>query len=199
MQRASRASVLIALLGALFISLGTASAFAAPSGAPAPAGSRQPVLSAHQQKVLHRQFREDEIRALVSVSSPQEIQQLVTAIEDPAALAHSAGSASAPQGAFAVALAADDAPNGCSFSPDAWGSADFKPTCDRHDICYSTPSTTDRRDCDGTFRAGLREECLRAYGQTGARSRACLGVADVYYYAVRSAGWNFYEGQGRNN
>lgn len=88
------------------------------------------------------------------------------------------------------------ATNGCSFSPDSWGRADFKPTCDEHDICYSSPSTVPRLTCDNVFRDRLRQVCVNAYGPTGFQSSACRGVAATYYQAVRTAGRSFYDGQG---
>ena len=57
----------------------------------------------------------------------------------------------------------------------------------------------DRLDCDTVFLSGLTASCTRAYPTETIRRNACLGVADVYYYAVRNAGGAFYEGQGLNN
>lgn len=41
--------------------------------------------------------------------------------------------------------------DGCSYSPDQWGKANFKPACDRHDICYSKSSKVNRKTCDTEF------------------------------------------------
>lgn len=38
--------------------------------------------------------------------------------------------------------------DGCTWVPDSWGSANFRPACDRHDFCYSRQSSQDRLTCD---------------------------------------------------
>lgn len=91
------------------------------------------------------------------------------------------------------------APNGCSFFPDKWGKANFKPTCDKHDICYSSTSRTNRYDCDKAFHSRLLTVCAVTYPIGSAKGKACAVVATDYYAAVRSLGWARYKGKGKNN
>ncbi|GAA0966884.1 hypothetical protein [Frigoribacterium faeni] len=52
-------------------------------------------------------------------------------------------------------------PNGCTLSPDRWGNANFRPACDKHDICYG--SKMNRKDCDLQFRTNLMNICIATY------------------------------------
>lgn len=90
------------------------------------------------------------------------------------------------------------APNGCSYSPDTWGKAKFRPACDAHDICYGNKKKINRLTCDVAFLGNLTYACNKAYPK-GATRNSCAGVAGGYYTAVRGAGWAFYKGNGRNN
>lgn len=87
-------------------------------------------------------------------------------------------------------------PNGCSYSPDSWGEANFRPTCDSHDICYSSTSDLSRQHCDQRLRYGLRAACDAAYSDGSQQETACLGAANTYYRAVRILGRSHYEGTG---
>lgn len=87
-------------------------------------------------------------------------------------------------------------PNGCSYSPDSWGAANFRPTCDSHDICYSSTSDLSRKLCDQRLRYGLRAACDAAYPDGNQQETACLGAANTYYRAVRIFGRSHYEGTG---
>ena len=110
--------------------------------------------------------------------------------------------ASAPSSAAAVDAAAP-APVGapavvmsqyCTWSPDSWGRADFRPACAAHDQCYSPGSTTSRLACDERLRADLSIACAGVYG--GASLSTCHGVASTYYRAVRWFGRSRYLGTG---
>ena len=90
-------------------------------------------------------------------------------------------------------------PNGCSYSPDRWFKANFKPTCDNHDRCYASNSSKDRLTCDQTFHSGLNRACYVAYSRTTVRLNTCYGVAATYYAAVRNFGSGSYKGKGKNN
>lgn len=87
-------------------------------------------------------------------------------------------------------------PNGCSFSPDKWGKANFKPTCDKHDVCYSKGSKTDRKRCDDKFMVGLVSVCKSTYGIKSPKFATCSAIAGTYYQAVRKVGKSFYKGSG---
>jgi len=82
----------------------------------------------------------------------------------------------------------------CTWSPDSWGRADFRPACSAHDRCYSPGSTASRLDCDQRLRADLRLACAGAY--RGASLSTCRGVASTYYGAVRWLGRSRYLGAG---
>ena len=115
------------------------------------------------------------------------------------ALPASAGSSSQAAGVDAVAPAGVSAPAAvtsqyCTWSPDSWGRADFRPACSTHDRCYSPGSTTSRLVCDQQLRADLRLACSSAY--QGASLRTCHGVASTYYGAVRWFGRSRYLGAG---
>ena len=151
-----------------------------------------------QSDVLLRNFSPQEILELEEISSKAEIQDLVRIIEGASPRRAAQGSA-IPQATVVPLAAATDETNGCSYSPDQWRRADFKPTCDDHDRCYSSTSYVNRLDCDTVFLSGLRASCTGAYPTEAFRRSACLGVADLYYFAVRNTGGAFYEGQGLNN
>lgn len=89
-------------------------------------------------------------------------------------------------------------PNGCSFSPDKWGKANFKPVCDKHDICYSKGSKTSRKSCDQKFLAGLLGVCSKTYEpkKHAVKYTACSSVAGGYYQAVRKLAKSYYKGSG---
>lgn len=92
-------------------------------------------------------------------------------------------------------FAAMKAPNGCTMSPDRWGSVNFKPACDKHDICYANKKKISRLSCDKAFRTNLKAICKASLNDKRAITR-CKGIADVYYGFVRAAGWAFYKGNG---
>lgn len=59
----------------------------------------------------------------------------------------------------------------------------FKPACDEHDTCYSTPGRS-KASCDSEFLANMNTLCATfAFGGLG----VCQAEAQVYYQAVRSA------------
>lgn len=182
----SKVSMKISLI---FISLGAtlswAQAASAETSRVLPTGS---AVIEENFTSLSMFFSDDELSALDEISTTIEIEQLVAVIEDPEVV-----------GRDEIATrAVATRQNGCSFTPDRWGSVNFKPICDRHDICYGPSSRTNRIDCDKRFRAGLIAECVRGYG-SGVRSGACKGVAEAYYRGVRTAGSRFYKGRGLNN
>lgn len=181
------AKFVISLFIALFMALGASSL---ASAAPAVSSvSSLKKINSYEYKVLKKNFTGQQINALDSMATDQEISQLVAVIQNPNAAVETVN-----QPRLMVATYASSAPNGCSYSPDSFGSANFKPTCDAHDLCYSDFSTTDRIDCDKTFLQGLLAECSRVY--TGIKRSTCNVVANTYYTAVRTVGGSFYEGQG---
>ncbi|ADH92304.1 phospholipase A(2) [Arcanobacterium haemolyticum] len=144
-------------------------------------------INEHQYEVLASEFTLEEIQEIDKVSSEYEVWELTQAIEDPQQYI-------ARKHSFFRA-----ATNGCSFSPDRWGNANFKPACDSHDICYSSSSHADRSTCDRAFHASLTRICSLSYARGTAGRSACNGIANVYYNAVRKLGSSFYEGKGRND
>lgn len=161
---------------------------------PASAGTTSPIkrntVSSYEYSVLLKKFTKAEIQEIKEISTQSEITELVNLIENPTGLTPKAFTP--PEG---IAVAA--APNGCTLSPDRWGRANFKPVCDRHDICYT--SATNRKTCDSRFLSGLKSVCTKSYPNQKIRRGACLKIADTYYTAVRAAGSRFYKGSGRNN
>lgn len=146
---------------------------------------------------LNEVLSPQEVHALENEFSPEELEAIERSINQGLAQAESG----VYDGGYVGSLGAHVpmAPNGCTMSPDRWGSVNFRPSCDAHDICYSPSSTTNRYDCDRRFLANLIVECNRAYRVNTASGIACSGVAGNYYGAVRSAGWMFYKGRGANN
>lgn len=144
-------------------------------------------IDTHQYEVLSSEFTEEEIQEIDKESTEFEVWELTQAIEDPQRYV-------ARKNSFFRA-----ATDGCSFSPDSWGKANFKPACDSHDICYSSTSHIDRLACDRAFHANLTRICSLSYGRGTAGRSACHSIANVYYNAVRNFGAPFYAGKGRNN
>jgi hypothetical protein len=93
-------------------------------------------------------------------------------------------------------------PNGCGAAdgphvPDQWGSANFEPCCNAHDICYGT-CLQNKATCDSNFLTCMQGSCDTVYPPgTGvahaARNRACRGVAVVYYKAVSNLGQSAFD------
>lgn len=86
----------------------------------------------------------------------------------------------------------------CTWSPDSYGSADFKPACAAHDVCYSSNSYRDRATCDWAFKGDLNFACNTEYASWWEYTdkQACNGVAWTYYQAVRNYGESHYNGKG---
>jgi hypothetical protein len=65
----------------------------------------------------------------------------------------------------------------------------FTPSCDRHDLCYSTLGT-DLDGCDNTFLSDMRSACRSSFNPlwAGPLYLACLDTANQYYLAVRAHG-----------
>lgn len=104
------------------------------------------------------------------------------------------GATASAQGGPLAAAATDY----CTYSPDSYGSANFKPACAAHDKCYSSSSKVSRLTCDKRFKSGLNASCNKAYDNwyDYPDKKACNGVAWTYYQAVRKAGKSHYHGQG---
>lgn len=112
----------------------------------------------------------------------------------------------APAGASAPAAATGMASLDAEFEcgPNNWvgklvpdnppGGADFHSACVAHDTCYSTGSTTSRIACDEAFLSRMRQACADE-GQ----GSFCNGIAQAYYYVVRTSGGSYYKGSGAND
>jgi len=91
-------------------------------------------------------------------------------------------------------------PNGCGGAgsiftpiiPNRFGSADFTPCCDTHDICYGTCNKV-KSQCDNNFLGCLQASCMAAYSDKPVRLKACLKVAGIYFGFVDSRGQNFFD------
>ena len=68
----------------------------------------------------------------------------------------------------------------CTWSPDAWFSADFRGPCARHDLCYQE-HTAGKAACDSRFHSDLDSNCNYFYPEG---STSCLAASDTYYAAV---------------
>lgn len=176
-------SVLSSALLLLSFGVNTASATSA-------AGNLQN-MSAAEAQILGRIFTPQELKMVDKISTESEIDNLILALENPATYVEKHNS-SQLNSLFRAT------PNGCSYSPDQWGEANFKPSCDNHDICYSDSSNKNRLDCDNEFLSSLKAECDKAYNDPVGQG-ACKSIAATYYGAVRAAGGNFYKGKGENN
>ena len=86
--------------------------------------------------------------------------------------------------------------DGCTDVPDSYFGANFRPACDKHDACYSTPSHTDRLVCDQELKRNLSSACVHHFGKKNPLRYSCLGQAKIYYAGVRKLGRSHYEGQG---
>ena len=95
-----------------------------------------------------------------------------------------------------------DFQNGCTLSPDSgWYTGvyyNFHNACDWHDLCYHYHWYGDgyygRLACDDGFRSRMRSWCYNRYDawyEYPLRLN-CYTVAQIYYDAVRSAGWAFF-------
>lgn len=147
-------------------------------------------ISSTDYKTLSKKFTPQEIKMLDQISSEQDVDQMVKILNGKDPFDRPTLRTASPL-TFAAAVET----NGCTMSPDSWGKANFKPTCDAHDICYSVGSTTNRLDCDNVFLASLLRECERAYS-AGLMRSTCRGVAQTYYTAVRTFGASYYDGAG---
>ncbi|HYI64143.1 MAG TPA: RHS repeat-associated core domain-containing protein, partial [Allosphingosinicella sp.] len=81
----------------------------------------------------------------------------------------------------------------CTMAPDEVDGINISQACVRHDACYSSSSTTDRRECDDQLAIEIRWLC-EIQGGTFAQ---CLALSTAYYGAVSNLGWIFYRGRGR--
>jgi hypothetical protein len=86
--------------------------------------------------------------------------------------------------------------NGCGAQdgvkvPDRIWGANFKPSCDAHDICYSTCNSS-KETCDLNFLQGNVQACADA-GYTGLALAGCEAIAGDYYLAVDLLGGDPYE------
>jgi secretory phospholipase A2 len=79
-------------------------------------------------------------------------------------------------------------PNGCTAVPDAPLGYNFKPCCDKHDMCYCTCGVT-REQCDLVF-------CGCLLGRCGTKClwvpTPCRAAASAYCLAVKLFGESYY-------
>ncbi|MEG8034417.1 phospholipase A2 [Sphingomonas sp. LR61] len=101
-----------------------------------------------------------------------------------------------PQAPAEGSFSAKAAPNGCTGVPDSYFKANFKPSCNKHDICYGKNSKTSRKNCDLALQRNLIGACTAAYGKTAATINGCYQMANNYYVGVRALGKDHYKGKG---
>lgn len=78
--------------------------------------------------------------------------------------------------------------NGCTMAPDNIYGYSILDACNKHDGCYAIHWTS-RESCDAIFLDNIQRVCriMPFYLHTG-----CVGTSYVYYGAVRTFGWAFY-------
>lgn len=64
-------------------------------------------------------------------------------------------------------------------------SIDFRGTCMRHDVCYTSKGSR-KADCDSALRSEMTAKCDSQYRTAGGDRASCLAVARIYYEAVTS-------------
>lgn len=133
-----------------------------------------------------------EIAVIERTFTPQEITQLVDALEPaPPSTGMVTAAAARPSVARRVV------PNGCTRSPNRFIRANFRPAYDAHDRCYG--SSRNRFDCDKVFVQNLQYACRNAYPWYHPARGYCYQATGVYYTAVRAVGDDYYKGTGQNN
>ncbi|WP_396135330.1 phospholipase A2 [Amycolatopsis sp. A133] len=86
--------------------------------------------------------------------------------------------------------------DGCTWAPDQFYWANFRPACDAHDNCYSSGSRTPRLVCDDVLRGSLKVVCAGAFGPSNPLRAGCYSEAETFYVAVRTLGKPHYQGSG---
>jgi hypothetical protein len=79
--------------------------------------------------------------------------------------------------------------------PNGWGGADFKPSCDAHDICYGTCNTV-KEVCDVQLADGASDACEAEFGGNllyVTLLAQCKTVANAYGGAVYTGGAGAFE------
>ena len=71
----------------------------------------------------------------------------------------------------------------CSYSPDSYGSANFRGPCARHDMCIQYAQKA-RSGCDSDLFSNMKQECRYAYGFPYVTRGKCYAVAATYYAVV---------------
>lgn len=88
--------------------------------------------------------------------------------------------------------------NGCGaansdFRPrQGFGTVNFQPACNGHDICYET-CLESKSTCDVTFGDQLVDACIAGYSGSFLRETACISLAGTFQLAVTVAGGSAYE------
>lgn len=88
--------------------------------------------------------------------------------------------------------------NGCGAAtmefrpPQSFGSVDFTPWCNNHDVCYGTCGSS-RIGCDVTFGDQLTDACIATYSDNYIMETLCITVAGVYQAAVTIGGANAWD------
>jgi hypothetical protein len=108
--------------------------------------------------------------------------------------------------AFAAAAPSAAAANGCGpadwrgrFVPSEPFGFNFRPACNRHDVCYATPwrrvaysYAAAKRACDQRFYGDMSAYCYRSFIGTPNIYRWCQYTAYGYYTAVSRYGDSAY-------
>lgn len=84
--------------------------------------------------------------------------------------------------------------DGCSAgTSDRWN-LEFRPSCTKHDNCYTNP-WGEKNACDTLFLNSMKDYCKSKYDYTDYVNRQlCLTNADLYYVGVQAGGQSSYDG-----
>lgn len=87
--------------------------------------------------------------------------------------------------------------NGCGPAnsdfrpPQGFGSVDFRPPCNQHDLCYETCGA-DKTSCDLDLAAGIQDQCFAGYSSP-LELAGCVWASGIYFDAVFLGGGSAYE------
>jgi hypothetical protein len=98
-------------------------------------------------------------------------------------------------------------PNGCGPKggtkfPENFGTWNFGPACNAHDICYGTCGSN-KADCDRKFRDNMYKQCDTYYSWINPAAidiyHKCRNIAYIYYKAVKLYGQKAFDNAQKEN
>lgn len=87
--------------------------------------------------------------------------------------------------------------NGCGPAnsdfrpPQGFGSVDFRPPCNQHDICYETCGA-DKTTCDVNLGTGIQQQCFDGYSNP-LELAGCIWASGAYFDAVLIGGFSAFD------